>query len=91
MSRLEAGPSKMPDAEATRRQTALEVIAEVSGAEVGELRPETELVADLGVDSAKALTMLVELEDRLEITIEDDEVTELATVGDVLRAIDEVQ
>ncbi|MDX1501884.1 MAG: acyl carrier protein [Thermoanaerobaculia bacterium] len=73
-----------------RHQAALEVVAEVSGRPVGELTSETELVADLGVDSAKALTMLVELEDRLGIEIDDEEVTELSTVGDVLRAIEKL-
>lgn len=71
-----------------RRRTALEVVAEVGGVEVSSLAPETELVAHLGIDSPKALHLLVELEDRLGVEIDDDDVVNLKTVGDVLEAIE---
>ncbi len=71
-----------------RKQLALEVVAEVSGVEVESLQPRTELVADLGIDSPKALHLLVELEDRLGIEVDDDEVIGLETVGDVLDVIE---
>ena len=72
-----------------RKKIAYEVIAEVVGADITTLNPKTELVADLGVDSAKALHLLVELEDRLEIEISDEVVAEMQTVGDILSAISE--
>jgi acyl carrier protein len=71
------------------RETVLEVIAQVSGVDRQEIGPQTELVGDLGIDSPKALAMLVELEDRLEIEIDDEEVTRLHTVADVLGAIEQ--
>lgn len=71
-----------------RKKIVLEVIAEVAKVEPAELKPETELVADLGIDSPRALQLLVELEDRLEIEIADDEVERLETVGDVLETIE---
>ena len=71
-----------------RKQIVLEVIAEVSGVELGELRPESELVGDLGIDSPKALAMLVELEDRLELEVNDELVAQLHTVGDVLALLE---
>ncbi len=74
-----------------QRQMALEVVSEVSGVEIGTLEPETELVADLGIDSPKALYLLVELEDRLGIEIEDDAVVTLKTVGDILKAIEQFE
>lgn len=70
------------------RETALAVIAGISGAEPATLTPETELVAELGIDSPKALKMLVEIEERLEIEIGDEEAARLATVGDVLDYVD---
>ncbi len=70
-----------------RKQAVLEIIAEVSGVEVSSLEPETELVADLGIDSPRALQLLVELEDRLEIEIGDEAIEKLETVGSVLEAI----
>lgn len=68
----------------TMKETALTVIAEVSGNDVATLRPDAELVADLGMDSAKALELLVELEDQLEIEISDEDAAKLNTVGDIL-------
>ncbi len=72
-----------------RLKVAYEVIAEVVGADITTLSPDTELVADLGVDSAKALHLLVELEDRFDVEISDEVVTEMKTVGDLLSAISE--
>ena len=69
------------------KQAVLEIIAEVSGVEVSSLEPATELVADLGIDSPRALQLLVELEDRLEIEIGDEAIEKLETVGSVLEAV----
>ena len=70
------------------KETVLEVIAKVSGAAPQEITPEAELVADLGIDSPKALAMLIELEDRLGVEIDDELVEQMHSVADVLRAID---
>ena len=70
-------------------QKLLEIISEVCGAEVSALQPDTELAADLGIDSPKALYMLVEIEDRLQVEIPDDQVHDLKTIGDVLAAVRE--
>lgn len=75
----------------SRKEMALEVVAEIAGVDVQSLAPETELVAQLGIDSPKALHMLVELEDRLGVEIDDDDVVNLKTVGDVLAAIDRLE
>ncbi len=71
-----------------RKQIALEVIAEVAGVEISKLTPETELVAQLGIDSPKALQMLIQLEDRFGIEIDDEDLEGLTTVGNVLDTID---
>ncbi len=70
-----------------KKEVALQAIAEVSRTDAANLKPETELVADLGIDSAKALHLLVILEDRLETEIDDEELAEMKTVGDILDAI----
>lgn len=69
------------------REKTLKLIAEISGVEPEALKPEAHLVADLGIDSARALHLLVKLEDELDIEIDDDEVTEFETVGNVLDFI----
>ncbi len=72
----------------SKKEIVLEVIARLSGVAPDRITPQSELVGDLGIDSPKALAMLVELEDRLEMEIGDEQVSALHTVGDVLRAID---
>lgn len=64
---------------------ALEVISKLAGVPQDQLKPETELVADLGIDSPKALQLLVELEEALDIEISDEEAARMETVGDVLK------
>jgi len=68
-------------------ETALEIIAQVSRLDAASITPESELVAHLGIDSPRALQLMVELEDRLGIEIEDEEVASFRTVGDVLAAV----
>ncbi len=66
---------------------AKDVIAEIVGVDASTLTPETELVADLGVDSAKALHLIIKLEDELGIEVGDEEVAEMQTVGKILEFI----
>lgn len=49
------------------------------------LTPATSLREELGLGSLQAIEMVMDLEDELEITIEDDELAGLTTLGDVLR------
>ncbi len=70
------------------RDIVLDVIAEVSGVERAELTPETDLVSQLRIDSPKALQLLLELEDRLGIEIDDDRVADIQTVGHILDVFD---
>lgn len=65
-------------------ETAVGVIAQVSKTDATAITSEMELVADLGMDSAKALELLVELEDKLGIEISDEDAARLNTVGDIL-------
>ena len=70
------------------RETTLAVIAKVSKVEVAALRPDMDLVADLGFDSAKALELLVELEEALSIEVSDEQAARLNTVGDILAIVE---
>jgi len=74
--------------EMDKKNTALAVVAKVGKVDAGTLTPEMELVADLGLDSARALELLVELEDALETEISDEDAAKLNTVGDILAYID---
>jgi len=73
------------------RDTALAVIAKVSKVEVDALTPDLDLVADLGFDSAKALELLVELEEALAIEVSDEQAARLNTVGDILVVVETLE
>ena len=68
---------------------ALDVLAAVSGTAREDLAPDRDLVADLGIDSPKALRLLVELEEAFDFEIPDEDAAEMSTVGDILAYIDE--
>ena len=64
--------------------SVLETIAKLVGKSKDQLKPETELVADLGIDSPKSLELLIALEDTHGIMISDEAAAAMETVGDVL-------
>ena len=63
---------------------ASKVLARASGRDEADLRPEFDLVADLGIDSPRQLELLIELEEALEVEISDEDAAAMETVGDVL-------
>ena len=71
-------------------ERVLKILAVVSGVDRDVLRPELDLVADLGIDSPKALRLLADLEDELDIEIDDEAAARLVTVGDVLTQVREL-
>ena len=74
-----------------RSEIAISVIARITGIPTESITPEMELVADLDMDSAKALELLVELEDRFGVEIDDDDAGSLNTVGDVLATVNSLE
>ena len=49
---------------------------------------DTRLVEDLKADSANVMVMIMDLEDNYGITVEDDQILKLKTVGDVVAYIE---
>ncbi len=49
---------------------------------------QTELVGDLGIDSLGVMELVADIEDKFDMTIGDDELREVATLGDVVGAIE---
>lgn len=66
------------------RAAASSVLARASNRNEDELRPEFDLVADLGIDSPRQLELLIELEEALDTEISDEDAAAMETVGDVL-------
>ena len=71
-----------------RREQALQMIARISGTRIEALTPEMQLAGDLGIDSPKALELLLVLEEQLGVEISDDEAGEMSTVGKILAFVE---
>lgn len=67
--------------------TTLNILARLSGKTMPDILPEMYLVGDLGIDSPKALELLIELEDAFDIEIEEEDASEMETVADVLAYV----
>lgn len=65
----------------------LEILAQTSQQPSSEITEATELLGDLGIDSPKALQVLVQIEDHFDIEIQDDEIAALRTVGDIVALV----
>ncbi len=68
------------------------VIEQLIAASDEEIAPEsitdqTSLRDDLDLSSLQAVTLVMDLEDEFGVVIEDEEIEELSTVGDVLQII----
>jgi len=49
--------------------------------------PETHVLDDLKVNSARLVDIIIAFEDEFEVEISDDDVDELVTLGDAVRVI----
>ena len=64
------------------------MIAKQLKADETTITMDTRLVEDLKADSANVMVMIMDLEDNYGITIEDDQILKLKTVGDVVKYIE---
>jgi len=68
-------------------QEVKQLIANVIGREPDELKPETNFWTDLGVDSIKAIEITVALERQFKISVRDEQIPKIATVGDAINLV----
>ena len=71
--------------------TVKEMIAAQLRADPSTMTEDTRLVEDLKADSANIMVMIMDLEDRFGITVEDDQIMKLKTVGDVAGYIESLK
>ena len=67
------------------------LIAQQLKVDAATITENTRLIEDLKADSANVMVMIMDLEDNYGITVEDDQILKLKTVGDVGRYIEEHQ
>ncbi len=65
-----------------------EILAAQFGIDEDEITENTDIAGDLGADSLDVVEMIMTLEDEFAVTISDETVGELKTVGDVVRFIE---
>ena len=69
-------------------ETVAGMIAKQLKMDVKDVTPEKRLVEDLKADSANVMVMIMDMEDAFNITVEDDAINTLKTVGDVVKYIE---
>lgn len=63
------------------------VLVDAINVDEEEIKPESKLNDDLGIDSLAAVELALELENEFDIRIEDEELAKLETVQDVMDII----
>ncbi len=61
-----------------------EIVNEVAGVETSDVTPEKSFVDDLDIDSLSMVEIAVQVEDRFDVKVPDDELANLRTVGDAV-------
>jgi acyl carrier protein len=68
-------------------ETVKNMIAAQLKVDPATITPESRLMEDLKADSANIMVMIMDMEDQFGITVEDDQIMKLKTVGDVVNYI----
>ena len=71
--------------------TVKEMIASQLRVDASAITEESRLVADLKADSANIMVRIMGREDQFGVTVEDDQIMKLRTVGDVVKYIDSLK
>jgi len=64
-------------------QKLCEFLASQLDVDIADIRPETNIIEDLGADSLDVVELLSAMEEELNIIITDERIRELYTVGEV--------
>lgn len=67
------------------------MIAKQLKADENSITRDTRLVEDLKADSANVMVMIMDLEDKFGVMVEDDQIMKMKTVGDVVDYIEKHQ
>ena len=72
-------------------ETIKSLIGEQLKIDPAKITRDSRLMEDLKADSANIMVMIMDLEDRFGITVEDDQIMRMRTVGDVVDYIEKVK
>ncbi len=65
-----------------------EIIAEQMGVDAADIAPDKDIIKDLGCDSLDIVSMLMEVEDKYGIEVEEGAVQGMTTINDVVSYIE---
>ncbi|MCI1778839.1 MAG: acyl carrier protein [Bacteroidales bacterium] len=68
-----------------------EIIVDKLGVDAADVKPEASFTQDLGADSLDTVELIMEFEKVFDIKIPDDAQEKIATVGDVIKYIEQDQ
>ena len=68
-----------------------ELVTDETGIDAAEVQMEKSFTDDLDIDSISMMTIVVNAEEKFGVTIPDDEVKNLKTVGDAVSFIEKAQ
>ncbi len=66
-----------------------EIISEQLAIDASTITENSKVIADLGADSLDIVELIMALEDEFGVSVDEDKVQDLVTVGDIVRLIDE--
>ena len=68
-------------------QEVTELIAEIIGKDISELKPNANFWNDLGVDSIKAIEIMVGIEKRFKIRIREEQIPKISTISEAIQLV----
>ena len=72
-------------------EVVYQIIKEILTDDESKLVPTAKLIDDLGADSLTAVEIVMEVEKKLDITIDDSEVDNIVTIQDVINIVEAKQ
>tara|TARA_Y100001972_G_C7552615_1_gene277796 strand:- start:212 stop:436 length:225 start_codon:yes stop_codon:yes gene_type:complete len=69
-------------------QIVYDVIKEYLIDDESKIKPDAKLIDDLGADSLNAVEIIMELEKRLDIIVDDKEIDKIVTVQDIINIVE---
>jgi acyl carrier protein len=64
-----------------------EIVSQQLDVEVGNIKPESQFIEDLGADSLAIVELVLAFEEQFEIDIPDEDTEKIRTVGDAINYI----
>ena len=65
-----------------------EITAEKLSVEIEDIKPESSFTEDLEADSLDVVELIMALEEEFDISVEEEELSDVATVGDALALVE---